>query len=144
MTRNRPLHIAFPRPSLGIGGAERLVVDAALGLVGRGHAVTFFVGDGREAQLDEVRDGLVRVVAVGRLLPRQIAQRLFALPISETLHSVVRRLRGQGLRRVFLADQQHVHHRLLGLGLSHRKAVLLLYGVSLSFSLLALSTLRVR
>jgi len=69
---------------------------------------------------------------------------LFALPISETLHSVVRRLRGHGLRQVFLADQQHVHHRLLGLGLSHRKAVLLLYGVSLSFSLLVLSTLRVR
>jgi UDP-N-acetylmuramyl pentapeptide phosphotransferase/UDP-N-acetylglucosamine-1-phosphate transferase len=37
-----------------------------------------------------------------------------------------------------------VHHRLLGLGLSHRKAVLLLYGVSLSFSLLALTTLRAR
>jgi UDP-GlcNAc:undecaprenyl-phosphate/decaprenyl-phosphate GlcNAc-1-phosphate transferase len=69
---------------------------------------------------------------------------LFALPISETLHSVVRRLRGQGLRHVFLADQQHVHHRLLDLGLSHRKVVLLLYGVSLSFSLLALSTLRGR
>jgi UDP-GlcNAc:undecaprenyl-phosphate/decaprenyl-phosphate GlcNAc-1-phosphate transferase len=81
--------------------------------------------------------GATALVVIGPLL-------LFALPISETLHSVVRRLRGQGLRRVFLADQQHVHHRLLGLGLSHRKAVLLLYGVSLSFSLLALSILRVR
>ena len=45
---------------------------------------------------------------------------------------------------MFLADQQHVHHRLLGRGLSHRQAVLLLYGVSLSFSLLALTTLRAR
>ncbi len=81
--------------------------------------------------------GATALVVVGPLL-------LFALPISETLHSVVRRLRGQGLRHVFLADQQHVHHRLLGLGLSHRKAVLLLYGVSLSFSLLALTTLRAR
>ena len=78
MTRNQPLHIAFPRPSLGIGGAERLVVDAALGLVARGHAVTFYVGDGPEGQLDEVRDGLLRVVSVGRLLPRQVAQRLRA------------------------------------------------------------------
>ena len=81
--------------------------------------------------------GATALVVLGPLL-------LFALPISETLHSVVRRLRGQGLRHVFLADQQHVHHRLLGLGLSHRKAVLLLYGVSLSFSLLALTTLRAR
>jgi UDP-GlcNAc:undecaprenyl-phosphate GlcNAc-1-phosphate transferase len=81
--------------------------------------------------------GATALVVLGPLL-------LFALPISETLHSVVRRLRGQGLRHVFLPDQQHVHHRLLGLGLSHRQVVLLLYGVSLSFSLLALTTLRAR
>jgi UDP-GlcNAc:undecaprenyl-phosphate GlcNAc-1-phosphate transferase len=81
--------------------------------------------------------GATALVVIGPLL-------LFALPISETLHSVIRRLRGHGLRHVFLADQQHVHHRLLGLGLSHRKAVLLLYGVSLSFSLLALTILRAR
>jgi UDP-GlcNAc:undecaprenyl-phosphate GlcNAc-1-phosphate transferase len=81
--------------------------------------------------------GATALVVLGPLL-------LFALPISETLHSVVRRLRGQGLRQVFRADQQHVHHRLLSHGLSHRQAVLLLYGVSLSFSLLALTALRAR
>ena len=69
---------------------------------------------------------------------------IFALPISETVISVVRRTRGGGLRRVFAADQQHLHYRLVNLGLSHRKAVLLLYGVSLSFSLLALTMLRLR
>jgi alpha-1,3/alpha-1,6-mannosyltransferase len=78
MTDARLLNIAFLRPGLGIGGAERLVVDAALELGARGHAVTLFVGDRQEAQLDEVRAGLVRVVAVGRLLPAQIAQRLRA------------------------------------------------------------------
>jgi alpha-1,3/alpha-1,6-mannosyltransferase len=78
MTRGRPLNIAFLRPALGIGGAERLVVDAALELGARGHAVTLFVGDRKEAQLDEVRAGLVRVVAVGRFLPTQLAQRLRA------------------------------------------------------------------
>lgn len=81
--------------------------------------------------------GATALVVLGPLL-------LFALPISETVHSVVRRLRGQGLRHVLLADQEHVHHRLLGLGLSHRQVVLLLYGVSLSFSLLALTTMRFR
>jgi alpha-1,3/alpha-1,6-mannosyltransferase len=78
MTPARPLNIAFLRPGLGIGGAERLVVDAALELGARGHAVTLFVGDRQGAQLDEVRAGLVRVVAVGRLLPAQLAQRLRA------------------------------------------------------------------
>ena len=78
MAQNRSLNVAFLRPGLGIGGAERLVVDAALELGARGHAVTLFVGDRQEAQLDEVRAGLVRVVAVGRLLPSQILQRLRA------------------------------------------------------------------
>jgi UDP-GlcNAc:undecaprenyl-phosphate GlcNAc-1-phosphate transferase len=81
--------------------------------------------------------GATALVVLGPLL-------LFALPISETLHSVVRRVREQGLRHVFLADQQHVHYRLLDIGLSHRKAVLLLYGVSLALSLLALMTMQTR
>jgi alpha-1,3/alpha-1,6-mannosyltransferase len=75
---SRPLNVAFVRPGLGIGGAERLVVDAALELGARGHAVTLYVGDRQEAQLDEVRAGLVRVVSVGRFLPAQVAQRLRA------------------------------------------------------------------
>jgi UDP-GlcNAc:undecaprenyl-phosphate GlcNAc-1-phosphate transferase len=45
---------------------------------------------------------------------------------------------------VFRADQNHVHYRLLGLGLSHRAAVLVLYGVSLSLSLVALVTMQTR
>ena len=40
MARNRALNVAFLRPGLGIGGAERLVVDAAIELGARGHAVT--------------------------------------------------------------------------------------------------------
>jgi UDP-GlcNAc:undecaprenyl-phosphate/decaprenyl-phosphate GlcNAc-1-phosphate transferase len=67
---------------------------------------------------------------------------IFALPISETIISVVRRTRGGGLRQVFAADQQHLHYRLLNLGLSHRNAVLLLYVVSLSLALLALATMQ--
>jgi len=79
MTPNRrPLNVAFLRPGLGIGGAERLTVDAALELGARGHAVTLFVGDRQQAQLDEVRAGLVRVVSVGRFLPAHVAQRLRA------------------------------------------------------------------
>ena len=69
---------------------------------------------------------------------------IFALPISETVLSVVRRTRGHGVRHVFAPDRGHMHHRLLGLGLSHRNAVLLLYVVSLSLSLLALATMQIR
>lgn len=40
MVLDRPLAVAFIHPDLGLGGAERLVVDAALELSARGHAVS--------------------------------------------------------------------------------------------------------
>jgi UDP-GlcNAc:undecaprenyl-phosphate GlcNAc-1-phosphate transferase len=49
-----------------------------------------------------------------------------ALPIVDTLLAMGRRaLRG---RSMFQADKEHIHHRLLARGLSHRQAVLVLYG----------------
>ena len=42
-----------------------------------------------------------------------------------------------GLGRVFQPDQERIHHRLLAIGVSHRGAVLLLYGLSLALSGLA-------
>jgi UDP-GlcNAc:undecaprenyl-phosphate GlcNAc-1-phosphate transferase len=65
------------------------------------------------------------------------------LPIMETLVSMLRRflkavlpgdapsgpLSGK-LRMMFLPDMQHIHHRLLSSGISHRKVVLVLYGAS--------------
>lgn len=60
----------------------------------------------------------------------------FGLPILETSLSVIRRLISG--RPVFSADREHIHHKLLQLGLSHRNAVILLYAVSAVFALLSL------
>lgn len=51
-------HTVFFHPDLGIGGAERLVVDAAVALQARGHVVTIFTShcDPRHC-FDEARDG---------------------------------------------------------------------------------------
>ncbi len=58
------------------------------------------------------------------------------LPILDTSLAFVRRfLRSQP---IFLADRQHIHHILLSKGFNQRKVVLILYGVSLSFMVLAL------
>ncbi|MFI5364528.1 MAG: hypothetical protein ACHQ4J_02790 [Candidatus Binatia bacterium] len=38
---------------------------------------------------------------------------------------------------LFRADREHIHHRLLALGLTHRRAVLVLYAVCLGFGALA-------
>lgn len=40
--RDRTFRIAFIHPDLGIGGAERLIVDAAVGLQNLGHDVEIF------------------------------------------------------------------------------------------------------
>lgn len=59
------MHIVFFHPDLGIGGAERLVIDAAVGLQNRGHKVTIFTShcDPKHC-FDEARDG--------KLSPRQL------------------------------------------------------------------------
>ncbi|MBK8480831.1 MAG: undecaprenyl/decaprenyl-phosphate alpha-N-acetylglucosaminyl 1-phosphate transferase [Proteobacteria bacterium] len=61
-----------------------------------------------------------------------------ALPIADTLLAMARRAaRGAP---IFQGDREHIHHRLLALGLSHRGAVLTLYFISV---LLALSSLAI-
>lgn len=40
MPPSRPLRVCFVHPDLGIGGAERLVVDAAVALQSKGHNVS--------------------------------------------------------------------------------------------------------
>jgi alpha-1,3/alpha-1,6-mannosyltransferase len=51
--------IVFLHPDLGIGGAERLVVDAAVGLQKRGHRVVIFTSHCDAAHcFDEARDGI--------------------------------------------------------------------------------------
>lgn len=56
-------HVVFFHPDLGIGGAERLVVDAAVGLQERGHKVTIFTSHCDPAHcFDEARDGKLPVV----------------------------------------------------------------------------------
>lgn len=64
---------------------------------------------------------------------------LFGLPLFDTTSVVFGRLRrGQ---HIFKPDKTHVHHRLLGLGLTQRQAAILLYVITalLGFSAVVLS-----
>jgi UDP-GlcNAc:undecaprenyl-phosphate GlcNAc-1-phosphate transferase len=60
----------------------------------------------------------------------------FGLPILETALSILRRLIGG--RPIFTADREHIHHKLLELGWSHRQVVIILYAVSALFAMLSL------
>ncbi len=53
--------VVFFHPDLGIGGAERLVVDAAVGLQSLGHDVIIFTSHCDQTHcFDEARDGQPR------------------------------------------------------------------------------------
>lgn len=62
------------------------------------------------------------------------------LPILDTLFSILRRWRAG--RPIYLADNGHVHHRLLAMGYSHRQAVMMLYAVSAGLAAVAMWLLR--
>jgi UDP-GlcNAc:undecaprenyl-phosphate GlcNAc-1-phosphate transferase len=51
------------------------------------------------------------------------------VPIFDTLFSMLRRTLER--RSMFSPDRGHVHHRLIDMGITHRRAVMLLYGVSI-------------
>jgi len=51
------------------------------------------------------------------------------LPVIEIGLTVLRRASTRGVTALFRADRDHIHHRLLGSGLSHRRAVLTLYAL---------------
>lgn len=54
------------------------------------------------------------------------------LPIMDTLLAMVRRFLER--RSIFSPDRGHIHHRLLDMGITHRRAVLILYAASLAFT----------
>jgi len=60
----------------------------------------------------------------------------FGLPILETLLSILRRVISG--HPIFTADREHIHHKLLQMGFSHRQVVIVLYAVSAVFAMLSL------
>jgi UDP-GlcNAc:undecaprenyl-phosphate/decaprenyl-phosphate GlcNAc-1-phosphate transferase len=74
---------------------------------------------------------------------------IFALPIADSALALVRRsvarpVDGRSLRAILRQiaqpDRDHIHHRMLALGWSVRRTVLILYAVTAILSVLALST----
>lgn len=61
---------------------------------------------------------------------------ILAVPISDTLFAIVRRLVKK--KPLSSPDKSHLHHRLLRYGFSHRETVLLIYGMSAFFALSAI------
>ncbi|KAF9427616.1 Alpha-1,3-mannosyltransferase-like protein [Podila epigama] len=108
-----PLKIAFLHPDLGIGGAERLVVDAAVGLQNLGHKVVMYTSHHDPAHcFEETRDGTLTVRVGGNtLVPRTILGRFYIVcAILRNLHLALSLLllRGPDQFDVIMVDQLSV------------------------------------
>lgn len=74
------VRVVFLHPDLGIGGAERLIVDAALALKRKGHQVTVFTSHHDHSHcFPETVDGQLEVHCAGDWLPRSTFGKLYAL-----------------------------------------------------------------
>ncbi|CAE6434311.1 unnamed protein product [Rhizoctonia solani] len=126
MSSNK-LRVCILHPDLGIGGAERLIVDAALGLQKRGHTVHIYTSyhDPNHA-FDETTDGTLSVRYIKPPLPRHVFGALhILLAILRQLHLVITLLflvysRKESPYDVFLVDQLSACVPLLRWGMQKR------------------------
>lgn len=53
---------------------------------------------------------------------------ILGIPLLDTFFAIVRRCYNH--KPIFQPDKEHLHHRLMAIGLSHRQTVLVIYGIS--------------
>ncbi|HQR65935.1 MAG TPA: hypothetical protein PLB02_00915 [Thermoanaerobaculia bacterium] len=122
----------------GMAAASLVLAGALVGFLPYNfYPAKIFLGDTGSAAVGfclacfALRGGATLSAGFATLLPVFV----LGLPVAETLISiarrVVRRFEQSGANGVFEADRNHIHHRLLALGIDHRKAVFILYGVGL-------------
>lgn len=61
---------------------------------------------------------------------------ILGVPVFDTTFAIIRRVVNK--KPISAPDKSHLHHRLLALGLSHRKTVLCIYGFGIVFSISAI------
>ena len=61
---------------------------------------------------------------------------IIGVPLSDTFFAIIRRLVNH--KPIFAADKGHLHHRLQDFGFSHRKTVLIIWGIAAVFGTLAI------
>ncbi|GFF31476.1 alpha-1,3/1,6-mannosyltransferase alg-2 [Aspergillus lentulus] len=112
MARLKPSNVTIIHPDLGIGGAERLIIDVALALQSRGHKVTIYTSHRDKSHcFEEARDGTLDVRVRGNsLFPAHVGGRLHVLmAVLRQLHLTVSVLREIATTEekddIFIVDQ---------------------------------------
>jgi len=132
-----------------MAGTSLVLAGALLGFLPYNvHPARLFLGDTGATTIGfclaafALRGGSTLSSGFAALLPAFI----LGLPIADMLIAMLRRT----LHRleyhaggIFEADRNHIHHRLLAMGVEHRTAVLTLYGAGLALAGIALASLLV-
>ncbi|KAJ5939023.1 Glycosyl transferase family 1 [Penicillium verhagenii] len=99
-----PSNVVIVHPDLGIGGAERLIIDVALALQNRGHRVTIYTSHrDKNHCFDEARDGTLDVRVRGNtIFPAHVFGRLHIFMAAlRQLHLTLSLLSEMGSRDTF-------------------------------------------
>ena len=105
---------------------------------------TIFMGDGGSYFLGYMMAGLSIMGSIKGQTTVALLIPIVAMgvPLFDAIVAPIRRfVRG---RPMFQPDKGHLHHQLLRLGLNHRNTVLILYGATVLFGLVALGTVFIR
>jgi UDP-GlcNAc:undecaprenyl-phosphate GlcNAc-1-phosphate transferase len=62
---------------------------------------------------------------------------ILGIPIFDTFFAIIRRINKRA--PIFMADKDHLHHRLMAMGMSHRGSVFLIYTISGFFAVTAIA-----
>jgi len=110
------------------------------------HPASIFLGDSGSLLLGYLLAVLaLQSLAKGATLVLVLVPVLaLGLPVIEVVSTVFRRTRSTGAGSVFRADHDHIHHRLLGRGLTHRGTVVSLYAVCAALGALAFTAVVVQ
>jgi UDP-GlcNAc:undecaprenyl-phosphate GlcNAc-1-phosphate transferase len=97
-----------------------------------------FMGDGGSNFLGFVLGclavmGLTKTTAVISLFVPIV---ILGIPILDTFFAIIRRINNRA--PIFKPDKSHLHHRLMAIGISHRRSVLIIYAISAFFGGMAL------
>ena len=111
--------------------ASLLLTGVALGfLFFNWHPAKIFLGESGSLLLGYIL-GVLAIISGGKIA---IALLVMGIPALDLVWTVGRRL-WAGRNPFKFADREHLHHRLLSLGLSQKKTVFIFYGLSLVFGL---------
>ncbi|MCX6794504.1 MAG: MraY family glycosyltransferase [Candidatus Falkowbacteria bacterium] len=111
--------------------AAILLVGACGGfLIFNWYPAKIFLGEGGSLLLGYIL-GVLAIISGGKIA---IALLIMGIPILDVAWTIIRRV-FQGRNPFKFADQKHLHHRLLALGIGQRRTVLIFYALSLMFGL---------